>query len=158
VTRRLDDGNQVVGVDLEDPVHPGEHQDNAAMDRKAAAGEAAARAPWQDRDPLAVGQANDLTDFLGASRVHHQVGQMLVLGGVKGMGDPVNGADRDVGRTDDCSDPGQKAVAQLGAILGSRHDCAPDGTWTVSCGNGISQLFTLQHSTVHLARARSIRR
>jgi len=79
---RLHLGDQVLGVDAEDAVQPGNDQDDAAPLGERAAGEAAAGAPGKDRKALRIGQLQDGGDLLRRARVDHGVGEKFHLGGV----------------------------------------------------------------------------
>ena len=56
---RLDDGVAVAEVDLEDLLHPREHDHHAAADRQAAAGQARARPARQERHVVLVADLHD---------------------------------------------------------------------------------------------------
>ena len=56
---RLDDGVAVAEVDLQDPLHPREHDHHAAAHRQAAAGQARARPARQKGHLVAVAQPHD---------------------------------------------------------------------------------------------------
>ena len=61
---RLDDSAQVVDVDLEDSIHPGEGDDDAALDRNRAAGETAGARSRRDRHPSVGADLDDLGHLL----------------------------------------------------------------------------------------------
>ena len=67
---RLDDGEALDGVDLEDPVHGVERDDDAAGHRVRAAGEAGAGAAGDDRDAVRGAEPHGGGDVLGAHRPH----------------------------------------------------------------------------------------
>ena len=72
---RLDGGDEVLAVDLDDPVHPLHREDDAAVDSDGAAGEPGAAAPDSDRDALLVGQFEYFRDLAGILRPDDEVGQ-----------------------------------------------------------------------------------
>ena len=66
----LDDGDVVVGVDLDDLVHALEREHDAVGARRAGAGQSGARAPRRDRHPQLVTDAHDRGDLGGRSGPH----------------------------------------------------------------------------------------
>jgi hypothetical protein len=60
---RLDHAEQVVPVDLDDPVHPGQVEDDAAVDRVRPAGQAGASPARHDRRAELGADPHDLLDF-----------------------------------------------------------------------------------------------
>ena len=69
----LDDADEVVGVDLDDLVHPRQVEDEAAVDGVRAAGQAGARAPRDDRHAEVGADADRLLDLrLGARSQRRQ--------------------------------------------------------------------------------------
>ena len=99
----LGHGHLVVGVDLEDPVHPLEGEDDPAADRDAAAAEARGPAARRHRDAVGVGDAQDGRDLFRRPRPDDEVrvvGDLLerefvvaVVGDPLGVGKDVRGAD-----------------------------------------------------------------
>ena len=71
---RFEDGHLVDGIDLEDPVHPFEAQDQAPVDRGRAAAQRAARAARDDRDAVGGGDAHGGGDLLGGRREGRHLG------------------------------------------------------------------------------------
>ena len=60
---RLDDADQVVRVDLQDLVHPGQVKDDTAADRIGAAGQPGTRAARHDGNPQPGAAADDVLDL-----------------------------------------------------------------------------------------------
>ena len=60
---RLDHAEQVVPVDLDDPVHPGQVEDDAAVNRVGPAGQAGASPARHDRRAELGADPHDLLDF-----------------------------------------------------------------------------------------------
>ncbi len=67
---RLDDDALALEVDLEDPVHPRERDDDPVGDRQRAAREPGARAARDERDALPRAEPDDRLDVLGRAREH----------------------------------------------------------------------------------------
>ena len=64
---RLDRGRLLDGVDVEDPVHLRDVQQQRAVDAVGSAGQAGERALRDDRQPVLVGEAQGLLDVLDAA-------------------------------------------------------------------------------------------
>ena len=64
----LDDDALALEVDLEDPVHPRDRDDDSLGDRQRAAREAGARAPGDERDAVAGAEPKDGLDVLRRAR------------------------------------------------------------------------------------------
>ena len=77
VDARADGHGAVHEVDLVDPVHQLDVDEDAAAQRDGAVGEAGAAGARDDRDPLAVGELDDLGDLLGGRREDDGVGHVL---------------------------------------------------------------------------------
>ena len=60
----LDDGVAIAEIDFEDRLHPREHDDHAAADRRAAAGEARARPARHERHARGHAELDDAGDLL----------------------------------------------------------------------------------------------
>jgi len=72
---RLDDGDLVVVVHLEDPVHPHEGDDDAPLRRQAPARQPGPRATGHERERLPVGEPDDRGDVLRGAREDDEVGE-----------------------------------------------------------------------------------
>ncbi len=68
---RLADDDEVLAVDLEDPVHPGEGDRQAAGDARRSAAQPGPGAPRDDRHPVLGGQPDQLGDLGGLRRQGH---------------------------------------------------------------------------------------
>ena len=75
---RLHHGVAVAEIDLQDLLHPREHDHHAAADRQAAAGQAGAGPARQERHVVSVAEPHDLGDLLGRARKDHHVGAVLL--------------------------------------------------------------------------------
>ena len=64
---RLHDGTEVLGVDLDDLVHAGQGDRQAAFDAARAAGQAGARTAGHDRDPELGGELHQPAHLFGAA-------------------------------------------------------------------------------------------
>ena len=71
---RLDHGELVLVVDLEDPRHAGDRDDDAALARQAPAGEAGPRPAGDERQALRVGEPDAGGDLGGGAREDDGVG------------------------------------------------------------------------------------
>ena len=76
----LDDGQLVLVVDLEHPVHPHHRDHDAALGRQAPAREPGARAAGDERKVLAVRELHDRRDVLGRRRKDDEVGERAEQG------------------------------------------------------------------------------
>ena len=100
---RLDHGHVVIGVDLDDAVHPLERHHQPAFHRGASPGKPGPRSPRGERYSPTAGQLHDGRDFGGRPGAHHRQrsdrgrGQRLVVGVVILHARP----DVNVGETDD---------------------------------------------------------
>ena len=83
----LDDADEVVGVDLDDLVHPREVEDEAAVDGVRAAGQAGTRAPRDDRHAEVGADADRLLDLRLGARSQRRQGRAdrRPLGVVRGQ-------------------------------------------------------------------------
>ena len=77
---RLDDDALAREVDLEDPVHAGERDDDAAGDRRRPAREPGSRAARDERHALAMACAQDDLNVLGGTREDDELGDRAVPG------------------------------------------------------------------------------
>ena len=99
---RLDDDALALEVDLEDPVHPRERDDDAACHRRGAAGEAGAGAARDERHALPVTRAKHGLHVLGRAGKDDELGDGAVPGEpvalvdaeLLRLGDDVRGAER----------------------------------------------------------------
>ncbi len=67
----LDDGDEVVVIDLEDLRHPRERDRQRALDPGRAARQARSGAPWHDRHAVVRGQPDEMSDLLGGFGERH---------------------------------------------------------------------------------------
>ena len=67
------DSDEIRLVDLEQPIHAGQHEHDPAQVRDGAAAEVGSRAPWDDRHACLVREAQHGRDFLGTPGKHNQV-------------------------------------------------------------------------------------
>jgi hypothetical protein len=82
---RLGDDDEVLPVDLEDPVHPRQRDREAALDAGGAAAQARAGAARHDRDPMLPGEPDEGRDLGGRRRQGHGQWQPgLEVGGLVG--------------------------------------------------------------------------
>ena len=79
---RLHDDDAVREVHLEDAVHPGHHDDQAADDRQRPAGDPGAGAPGHHRDPVPRRDPEHPGHLFGRPRQHGKVGHRGDVGGV----------------------------------------------------------------------------
>ena len=76
---RLDDGQQVRFVDLEDAVHPLERQHDAAFDGHGPAAVSRAAAPHHEGHPRPVAHPGDRRDLAGGSWQHDKIRRVPLL-------------------------------------------------------------------------------
>ena len=69
---RLDPGDAVVEVDVEDPIHPRQRHDDRRPERDRTAGEARAGAAWHDRAPVPCRDPHDRLHLGGRRREAHR--------------------------------------------------------------------------------------
>jgi hypothetical protein len=84
----LDAHPPVVEVDLEDPLHPREHEQHAVLDRQRAAGEPGAGAARDERHLGPRARAHHVADLLGGAREHRRGGDRVVLQQAVGLVGP----------------------------------------------------------------------
>ncbi len=75
----LRDGGEVAGGERQDPVHPGEIERDAALDRDHVPLEARARGERRDGDAALVGERQHACDFLRRGGVDDEVGPVRVV-------------------------------------------------------------------------------
>ena len=71
---RLDQGHPVAEIDLKDLVHAREHDDHAAAQRQAAAGQAGSGPASNHRRAVLLAQPHDLGNLLRGTGQYHRVG------------------------------------------------------------------------------------
>ncbi len=111
---RLHLGDQVVLVDAQDAVQAGKHQCDPPLDRYAAAGKAAARAPRVDGDFFRIGHFKNQADLRCVRRFDDHIGIKLLLGGIVGITDAIGLLGRNVFFADNILQYVYKAFFQHG--------------------------------------------
>ena len=71
---RLNLGQAILQVDLQDPIHPGKLQDDAALRGNGAPAQAGAGASGQKGNLVPAGKSDNLKHFLGGVWEDHEIG------------------------------------------------------------------------------------
>ena len=86
---RLDDADAQLRIDRQDPVHPFEAQQNAAPNAESAAGTARTRAPSHDRDPLPMGETDQISHLAAFPGKNDRIGDRPAEGGVVAVAEQI---------------------------------------------------------------------
>ena len=132
----LDDGDEVGGVDFLDAVHALQRKHDAAVHGHAAADVAVAGAARRDRNAVAVGEAQDGGDGLGAARQGDGVGPVRGEPFVAGMFGQDGGCETDFARRQDAFQLGEElnlAWGSSGGVSAARNSLASAASSSGTC-------------------------
>ncbi len=79
---------QTVGdADIQDLVHPGQVKNNASLCRDGVTAKAGTGPPWDNRDLLSIGQAENFGHLFCRGSPENAIGPIVIGGGVVRIGD-----------------------------------------------------------------------
>ena len=85
----LHDGDQVLLVDLKDPVEPGQDKNNATLGGNRTSGEPGPQAPWNHGEKMLIGQLQNFRDLRCGPRKDDKIERSLQVGGIIAVADQI---------------------------------------------------------------------